>query len=170
MLNAMRRSKQHKALATGLYAALARRAREPEFFARFAVKDTLDGRFDLLTLHAWLVLQRLKAAGAGPLSQAFVDAVFVGFDEALRELGSGDIGMGRRMKKLADAFYGRLRAYGDAADEAAMEEALIRNLYRGAHEPAAKAMARYVLGAKRRLGGCDVEAGVLDFGPLPDKE
>ena len=168
MLNAMRRSKQRKAQAAGLYAAVARRAREPEFFARFAVEDTLDGRFDLLTLHAWLLLERLKAAGAAPLSQAFVDTVFIGFDEALRELGSGDIGMGRRMKKLADAFYGRLQAYGEARDEAALEEALVRNLYRGAREPAARAMARYVLGAKARLDGCDLES--LDFGSLPDEE
>jgi cytochrome b pre-mRNA-processing protein 3 len=168
MLNAMRKSKQRKAQAAGLYAAVTRRAREPEFFARFAVEDTLDGRFDLLTLHAGLVLERLKAAGAAPLSQAFVDAVFIGFDEALRELGSGDIGMGKRMKKLADAFYGRLQAYGEAKDEAALEDALVRNLYRGARLPAAKAMARYMLSARAQLDGCDLET--LDFGPLPDEE
>jgi len=167
MLNAMRRSKQRKALAARLYAAVAGRAREPEFYARLGVADTLDGRFDLLTLHAWLVLERLKAVG--PLSQDFVDTVFIGFDEALREMGSGDIGMGRRMKKLAQAFYGRLQAYGEAADEAALEEALIRNLYRGARAPAVKSMAQYVLRAKSRLAQCEVESGVLDFGPLPDK-
>ena len=168
MLNAMRRSKQRKAQAAGLYTAMARRAREPEFFARFQAKDTLDGRFDLLTLHAWLVLERLNTSGEAPLSQAFVDAVFIGFDEALRELGSGDIGMGRRMKKLADAFYGRMKAYGEAGDEAALEDALVRNLYRGERVPAAGAMARYVMGARAHLAACDPEK--LDFGPLPDEE
>ena len=170
MLNAMRRSKERRSLAAGLYAALVARARDPVFFARFAVKDTLDGRFDLVVLHAWLVLDRLKMAGAASLSQAFVDTVFIGFDEALRELGAGDIGMGKRVKKLADAFYGRMQAYGEAQDEAAREATLVRNLYHGACEPGAKAMARYVLGAKAQLKACDVEGGVLDFGPLPNEE
>lgn len=170
MLNAMRRSKQRRSLAARLYAVLVARARDPVFFASYGVEDTLDGRFDLLALHAWLVLERLKAAGAASLSQAFVDTVFIGFDEALRELGSGDIGLGRRMKKLADAFYGRMQAYGEARDEASLEAALVRNLYRGVRQPAAKAMARYVLSARARLDACDVKGGVLDFGPLPDEE
>ena len=88
----------------------------------------------------------------------------------MRELGSGDIGLGRRMKKLADAFYGRMQAYGEARDEASLEAALVRNLYRGVRQPAAKAMARYVLSARARLDACDVKGGVLDFGPLPDEE
>ncbi|MGC9954680.1 MAG: ubiquinol-cytochrome C chaperone family protein [Rhizomicrobium sp.] len=170
MLNAMRRSKQRRSLAARLYAALVARARDPVFFARLGVKDTLDGRFDLMVLHAWLVLERLNAADEAPLAQAFVDTVFIGFDEAMRELGAGDIGMGKRVKKLADAFYGRMQAYGEAQDEVAMEAALVRNLYRGRSEPSAKAMARYVLGAMARLKACDVEGGVLDFGPLPTEE
>jgi cytochrome b pre-mRNA-processing protein 3 len=170
MLNALRRSKERRALAGGLHAALVARARDPVFFARFGVEDTLDGRFDLVVLHAWLVLERLKAAGTPTLSQALVDTVFVGFDEALRELGAGDIGMGRRVKKLAGAFYGRMRAYDEAQDETAMEAALVRNLYRGTPQPGAKALARYVLRAKARLKTCDVEGGVLDFGPLPDED
>jgi cytochrome b pre-mRNA-processing protein 3 len=169
MLNALRRSKERRSLAARLHAGLVARARDPEFFERFGVEDTLDGRFDLVVLHAWLVLERLKAVGT-PLSQAFVDAVFIGFDEALRELGAGDIGMGKRVKKLASAFYGRMRAYDEARDEAAMEAALVRNLYRGAPQLGAKALARYVLRAKARLKACNVESGVLDFGPLPGED
>jgi cytochrome b pre-mRNA-processing protein 3 len=170
MLNVLRKNKERRQLAARLHAALVERAREPEFFATFGVKDTLDGRFDLLVLHAWLVLERLQEAGAASLSQAFVDAVFVGFDEALREMGAGDIGMGKRVKRLADAFYGRMQAYRDATDEADMEAALTRNLYRGAPEPGAKKMARYALRAKARLKVCDIENGQLDFGPLPGLE
>ncbi|MDE2500966.1 MAG: ubiquinol-cytochrome C chaperone, partial [Alphaproteobacteria bacterium] len=70
----------------------------------------------------------------------------------------------------AKAFYGRMQAYGDAKDAAAMEAALIRNLYRGANEPGAKALARYVLAAKARLAASDLETGNLDFGPLPEEE
>jgi cytochrome b pre-mRNA-processing protein 3 len=165
MLNAMRQSKQSREAAGRIYAAVVARSREPVFFARFGVHDTLDGRFDLLTLHVWLMLQRLQADAR--LSQALVDAVFVGFDGALRELGTGDIGMARRMKKIADAFYGRLKAYSDAADEAAMAAALTRNLYRGEPAPCARAMAAYVLQARERLAASE---GAPDFGALPVEE
>ncbi|MDE2133982.1 MAG: ubiquinol-cytochrome C chaperone [Alphaproteobacteria bacterium] len=169
MLNALRRSKVRQSPAARLYAALVARARDPVFFARFGVKDSLDGRFDLVALHAWLVLDRLT--GADPsVSQALVDEIFAAFDAALRELGAGDIGMGKRIKKLANAFYGRLQAYSGAADEAAMEAALVHNLYRGALAPGAKAVARYALRAKAHLQACEVEAGAIDFGPLPDEE
>ena len=163
MLNAMRRSKQRRLEAGRIYAALVARSREPVFFATFGVPDTLDGRFDLLTLHAWLVLERLRDAH---LSQALIDTIFVGFDEALREMGAGDIGMGRRMKKFADAFYGRLQAYGAAQEEAAMEAALARNLYRGV--PGVRSLAGYVMRAKARLGTW--EGGMPDFGPLPGED
>ena len=167
MLNVLRRSRERRQLAGELHAALVARAREPEFFATFGVKDTLDGRFDLIVLHAWLVLERLREAGATSLSQAFIDAVFVGFDEGLRELGAGDIGMGKRVKKLADAFYGRMQAYGEAADETAMEAALNRNLYRGAPELGAQPMAHYVMSARSWLKNSDIENGHIDFGPMP---
>jgi cytochrome b pre-mRNA-processing protein 3 len=166
MLKAMRRSKERRLEAGRIYAALVARAREPVFFERFDVPDTLDGRFDLLTLHAWLVLQRLKPDAH--LSQGLVDTIFVGFEEALRELGTGDIGLGRRMKKFADAFYGRLQAYGAALDQKAMEAALTRNLYRGNPVPGIAVMAAYVLKAKDRLAS--VEGGTPEFGPLPDEE
>jgi cytochrome b pre-mRNA-processing protein 3 len=166
MLNVLTKGKQRRDAAGRIYAAAATRAREPVFFERFAVPDTLDGRFDLLTLHVWLVLDRLK--GEPALSQSVVDTVFVGFDEALRQMGAGDIGMGRRMKKFADAFYGRLKAYDEASGAAAMEAALIRNLYRGTPAPCAAPMAAYVLSARQYLAAW--ENGTLDFGPLPGSQ
>ena len=165
MLNVLRRSKERRQLAAKLHAVLVARAREPVFFERFGVSDTVDGRFDLVVLHAWLVMDRLSSAPS--LLQAFVDAVFEGFDEGLRELGAGDIGMGKRVKALADAFYGRIHAYGEAKDEAALEAALLRNLYRGGAGPGAAILASYVLRAKARLAACAIEDGEVDFGPLP---
>ena len=82
MLNVIKRGKEHRHAAERLYAAVVTRSRQPVFFARLEVPDTLDGRFDLLTLHAWLVLKRYQTNAA--LAQAFVDCVFAGFDEALR--------------------------------------------------------------------------------------
>jgi cytochrome b pre-mRNA-processing protein 3 len=166
MLNLFSRSKQRRETAARIYAALSARAREPVFFARLGVPDSLDGRFDLLTLHAWLVLERLHAGKE--LAQALVDTIFSGFDEALRELGAGDIAMLRRMKQFADAFYGRLKAYGEAKGAASLAAALSRNLYRG-EAACAPALADYVLRARDRLAAWNGQ-GTPDFGPLPGEE
>jgi cytochrome b pre-mRNA-processing protein 3 len=169
MLTALKRSNAERELAGRLHTAIIGRARAPEFFARFGVPDTLDGRFDLVVLHSWLALGRLRETGPHEVSQRLTNMLFAGFDEGLRELGISDMGMGRRIKKIADAFYGRFKAYDAAADEAAMAEALRRNLYRGdvARAQAAAVLARYVLGAKAALAQCHPSLGELDFGPLP---
>ncbi|GAA0570787.1 ubiquinol-cytochrome C chaperone family protein [Rhizomicrobium electricum] len=164
MLNAFVRSKQARDAAERHYVALVRRAREPVFFARFDVPDTLDGRFDLLVLHAWALLGRIRPDDV--LAQALVNRIFVGLDEALREMGAGDMGMGRRMKKFADAFYGRLKAYDDAGDGEGLRQALVRNLYRGTETPAAAVMSSYISRVRTRLAAAG--EGDLDFGPLPD--
>lgn len=169
MLNALKRGRERRALAVRLHAAVVARAREPVFFATFGVADTLDGRFDLVVLHACLALEALNAADPA-LAQAFVDALFTGFDEALRELGVGDIGMGKKVKKLADAFYGRLKAYGEAGDEAAMAAALTRNLYRGEERAGTGTLARYVVAARTRLACAGLTLGEADFGPPPSMD
>src|ERR1700759_4525794 len=110
---------------------LATRALAPVFFTRFGVPDTIDGRFDMMALHAWLALSQLKETGQDKDAQALTDAVFIGFDEALRQQGISDMGMGRRMKALANAFYGRLSAYSAAQDREQLAEALARNVWRG---------------------------------------
>src|SRR5262249_26909594 len=115
MLKTLANSRERRRTAGKLVSALVERARDPIFFTKFNVPDTIDGRFDMVALHAFLVLERLEAVGRRDLSQVLVDAVFTGFDEGLRDLGAGDIGMGRRMKKLGNAFYGRLNAYRMAA-------------------------------------------------------
>ena len=170
MLNVITRSKTRRRAAERIYTGVVTRSREPVFFARFGVPDTLDGRFDLLTVHAWLALTRVRHEAA--LAQGLVDCIFVGFDEALREMGAGDMGMGRRMKQFADAFYGRLKAYDDAVDSAAMEQALIRNLYRGIATPGAELVASYVMRAKDHLAAAGEGPGTadIDFGPLPGEE
>lgn len=169
MLNALRRRAETRRVSDRLMTELVARARRPVFYERFAVADTIDGRFDLLALHAWLVLDRLKQQGAGALEQGLIDALFVHFDEALRQQGAGDVGMGRRMTKFADAFYGRLKAYGEAADGAGLADAILRNVFRGDMgkvEPA-RALAIYAASARARLSGADLVADPPDFGPEP---
>jgi cytochrome b pre-mRNA-processing protein 3 len=167
MLKVLRRLGDRKRLAEGLAARLTARAREPIFFLELGVPDTLDGRFDLLTLHAWLVLERLSAER--DLSQSLIDTLFIQFDEGLRQLGVGDIGIGHRVKKMADAFYGRLKAYGEAKDEGELAAAILRNIYRSdeRHGDAARAFATYAMSARARLAEANVASGELDFGPMP---
>ena len=158
-----------RTLATNMCMSLGARARDPVFFAALGVPDTIDGRFDMMVLHAWLVLDRLRGLQMKEVSQSLVDTLFVSFDESLRELGVGDIGIGHRVKKMADAFYGRLSAYGTAVEQGAMTEALLRNVYRGesGHESDATILADYVCSARARLASLDPSERALDFGPLP---
>jgi cytochrome b pre-mRNA-processing protein 3 len=168
MLGILGKSAGRKKVVERLHAATVVRAREPVFFTTLQVPDTFDGRFDLLALHAWLVLERLEKEPLGWLSQGFVDTIFVGFDEGLRDLGTGDMGMGRRIKQLADAFYGRLHAYEASEDRAAMTEVIWRNLYRGAgNTDRSKIVALYVESAREYLNRSDLASGAPDFGPLP---
>jgi cytochrome b pre-mRNA-processing protein 3 len=169
MLNALRRRAETRKASDMLLAGTIARARLPIFYEKLSVPDTIDGRFDLLVFHSWLVLDRLEQQGANALSQSLVDGLFVQFDEALREQGAGDMGMGRRMTKMADAFFGRLKAYRAAADQETLAEAIVRNLYRGdsGKVEQATALAIYAASVRERLSQADLNTGAPDFGPEP---
>jgi cytochrome b pre-mRNA-processing protein 3 len=170
MLNFAQRAAETRSQARRLCADVMERARAPVFFTELCVPDTMDGRFDLVALHAWLALDRLASEPEPALSQAVVDEIFVGFDEALRQLGTGDIGMNRRLKAMAEAFYGRLQAYRAATDLEELATAIGRNLYRGGADRAeALVMATYAFAAHSHLAKANVAEGRLDFGPLPDR-
>jgi cytochrome b pre-mRNA-processing protein 3 len=167
MLNLLRKSAARKQVAQSLYGELVIRARAPVFFRDFAVPDTMDGRFDLVVLHAWLVLARLRAAGLDQIAQDLTDIIFTGFDEALREQGAGDMSMGHKMKAMADAFFGRLAAYDGAAEDDTLAAALARNMWRGAANAPARALMAYVNSARQSLESSALDEGRVDFGPLP---
>jgi cytochrome b pre-mRNA-processing protein 3 len=141
------------------YRRVVEQARQPVFFAEFGVPDTLDGRFELICLHAFLYLHRLKfeRPRASALAQAFFDAMFADLDRALREMGTSDLRVGREIRRMAQGFYGRIRAYdeGIAADDAVLGAALARNLFGTVVEPLAHlaAMAGYVRRAADDLRG-----------------
>ena len=105
-----------EAAADRLYRDLVARARAPAFFRELGVPDTPEGRFEMIGLHAALILLRLQREGAAgeALGQALFDLMFADLDQGLRELGVGDLGVGRQVKRLAGQFYARLRAL-DAA-------------------------------------------------------
>ncbi|CAA7617839.1 ubiquinol-cytochrome C chaperone family protein [Magnetospirillum sp. UT-4] len=149
--------------AHALYRALVDQARDSWFYEHYGVPDTLEGRYDMIVLHAYLLLGRLGRCGpdaadqAKALSQATFDIMFADMDQNLREMGVTDLAVGRRVRRLAEAFYGRVDAYDKAVDAggADLAAALRRNLYQ-AVEPDAdqlRRMAEYVLGQRTALAG-----------------
>jgi cytochrome b pre-mRNA-processing protein 3 len=122
-----------EAEARALYRQIAERARRPILFTLYGVPDTIDGRFEMLCLHAYALFHGLKSKGADAeaLSQAVYDAMFVDLDGSLRELGAADIGVGKRIKAMTEALNGRIQAYdrGFATTEAELEQAIRRNVY-----------------------------------------
>jgi cytochrome b pre-mRNA-processing protein 3 len=146
-----RRARRQREAAALLYGAVVAQARKPVFYRELEVPDSLDGRFEALALHAFLVLNRLKADGAAAaeLAQALFDTFFEDMDRSLREMGAGDLGVGRRVKAMAQGFYGRIRAYeqGLADGETALADALRRNLWGTVPAPAdahVAALSRYL--------------------------
>jgi cytochrome b pre-mRNA-processing protein 3 len=155
------------------YDRVVAQARRPGFFTEGGVPDTVAGRFELICLHAFLYLHRLKREQprGKRLGQRFFDAMFADFDRSLREMGTGDLGVGREVRRMAEGFYGRIDAYekGLADGEGGLEAALARNLFGTA--PATprtlRLMASYVRGAAARLAqqdAADLLAGEVEFG------
>ncbi len=112
-----------------LYAACVDQARQVEFYQDLQVADTIDGRFDLLLLHVFLLMYRLHEAGA--LKQQLFDLMFADMDRNLREMGVGDMSVGKKIRPMISAFYGRGKAYQKALGESdgALAATLGRNLY-----------------------------------------
>jgi cytochrome b pre-mRNA-processing protein 3 len=139
------------------YLAIVRQARAPFFYERCAVSDTLDGRFDVIVLHLFLVLSRLRresSEAAMLLDRALQEVFFFDMDRSVRELGVSDTGVGKRVRNMAQAFYGRMQAYEQGLSDAkAFQESLSRNIYRGQDVAPAplQAMYDYVLRAREVL-------------------
>lgn len=117
--------------ARQLYASAFNQARNSGFYMEYGVPDTLDGRFDLLLLHLFLVIHRMKNEGrkGAQLAQALFDVAFADVDQGLRENGIGDMGVPKHMRRMMLAFNGRVHSYAQALETGDMEAALARNLY-----------------------------------------
>jgi cytochrome b pre-mRNA-processing protein 3 len=154
-----------------LYDAAAAQARRPTFYTDMGAPDTLEGRFELYTVHVVLLLNRLQDAGQGgaEVRQAVFDAYVRGLDDALREIGVADTSVGKKMKKLAGAFYGRLRAYEAAfavlPDDAELRALVGRTLFDDADDARAAGLAAYVLSARQSLTGQSSESLIEGAAP-----
>ncbi len=129
-----------------IYGMIVTQAREPLFYRDLGVPDTVNGRFDLVLLHLWLVLRRLKSAGSGSaLSQALFDHFCNDMDDNLREMGVGDLAVPKRMQAIGEAFYGRVTAYDMALAEGgeALAQAICKNVLDGDRIEKARELAAY---------------------------
>jgi cytochrome b pre-mRNA-processing protein 3 len=168
-----RRDSEENTIASALYGAIVAQARSPALYTDFGVADTVTGRFEMVTLHVILMLDRLEREGepARPLGQAVFDLYVKDMDRSLRELGIGDFGVPKRMKKMAQAFFGRHDAYRQAlasGDRALLTETIARNVFGGAETSAAPALATYALASQAMP--VDIRTGRAAFAALARSE
>lgn len=134
MLAFLKKRNPYNQAARAVYALLLERVRSAVFYTEYGVPDTFDGRFDLLMLHLFMVVNRLADEGKDgrDFNQALFDAAFADMDQTLRERGIGDMGVPKHMRRMMRAFNGRVHAYSGAMNnDDALQEALMRNLYAG---------------------------------------
>ncbi|MGE0289916.1 MAG: ubiquinol-cytochrome C chaperone family protein [Bradyrhizobium sp.] len=147
-----------------IYGTIVTQAREPLFYRDLGVPDTVNGRFDLVLLHLWLVLRRLKSADSGAaLSQALFDHFCNDMDDNLREMGVGDLAVPRRMQAFGEAFYGRTAAYDMALTEGreALAGAICRNVLGGEKMEKARELSAYAEAAMAAFAQLD-DAALLE--------
>jgi cytochrome b pre-mRNA-processing protein 3 len=156
-----------------IYGMIVTQAREPLFYRDLAVPDTVNGRFDLLLMHLWLVLRRLKSVPAGKeLSQALFDHFCNDMDDNLRELGVSDLKVPKKMQAFGEAFYGRTAAYDMALTEGpeALAQALCKNVLNGENIDKARRLAAYAEAMMAALERWDDAALISGSFNLPSPE
>jgi cytochrome b pre-mRNA-processing protein 3 len=142
-----------------LYAAIVAAARQAKFYQDMGVPDTIEGRFEMIILHIFLVLNRLKNQGAEDLRQNLTDEFFNDMDASLREFGVSDVAVGKKVRKLAEAYYGRILAYDKAvAKHELLGETIERNIFpEGAAKDVVEGMEEYIIAAVKSLSTLPTE-------------
>ena len=158
--------------AVRLYQAVVSAARQPVFYDEYGVPDTVDGRFDMILLHAALVMRCLSSEGkeGQRLSQAVFDVMFKDMERSLREMGIGDLSVPHHMKRMMKASKGRYYAYDQGFSEPALlKDALRRNLFgtRSDAEIVDSALEQVVFYIQRNIDALNGQAGsVLESGEI----
>lgn len=152
--------------AETLYEALVHLVRQPDWYVRGQVPDTVDGRFDVLALVLSLAFARLQKEGESgvPFSKELLELFVDDMDNSLREMGVGDLSVGKQVQKMVSALNGRQQAYRaamTAGDTAELSAALVRNAYRG-ESPGPKALDWLV----ERTRGLEARFSALSFDSL----
>lgn len=161
-----------KRAARQLFEAVTAQSRLPEFYGADGVADTFEGRFEAITLHSALIMRRLRSCGSRgkSLYDRYCEIVFSSFDHAFREIGTGDLLVGKKMRRLGEAFIGRIKAYDSALeDEAALDDVLSRNLFEGRIGSNVSPMKAYMKGVDECLAkhtDDDLLRGQIDWPDL----
>jgi cytochrome b pre-mRNA-processing protein 3 len=159
MLNRLFRPKAAQAAGRALYGRVVDQSRQAALYAALGAPDTVEGRFEVYSLHVVLLLDRLQAEGqpAAETAQALFDAYVKSLDDALREMGVGDLSVGKKMRKLGEAFFGRVKSYQAAIaalpDAGPLQALIGRTVYAEADADRSEAMAAYVLAQREHLQG-----------------
>ncbi|MEM8837979.1 MAG: ubiquinol-cytochrome C chaperone family protein [Pseudomonadota bacterium] len=158
-----------------VYDALVRQAREPVFYTSYGVPDTITGRFDLIVLHTFFCFYRSKEADDAlrDFGPEVFDTFFEDMDRSLREMGVGYQAVPKRIKKMGEAFYGRVTAYDNAlasGEDAEIAEALHRNLFPDLEVAPDNLdrLVRYVRASVDVMTACDRPALIEAEFVLPD--
>jgi cytochrome b pre-mRNA-processing protein 3 len=140
-----------------IYGMIVAQAREPLFYQALGIPDTVNGRFDMVVLHMWMVLREMKQLDDVGLAQALFDRFCSDMDHNLRELGTGDLAVPKRMQEFGEAFYGRSAAYDQAlaAGGEPLAQALCKNIFNGQQIEGARQLAAYVRQAVAALAAMD---------------
>jgi cytochrome b pre-mRNA-processing protein 3 len=165
MLQNLFRTRPRERLGQPLYELAVRQARDPGFYTQLGVADRIDARFELYTLHVLLLVMRLRDEGerGAQAGQDLFDTYVSALDHALRELGVGDISVGKKMRKLGEALYGRMTAYESPlreGDAAALSAGLARNIHESEDAASGQRLAAYALASRARLAAQDFDAVV----------
>lgn len=163
MLQNLFRTRPRQRPGEALYGLAVQQAREPAFYTTLGVADRIDARFELYTLHVLLLVMRLRDEGeqGAEAAQALFDTYVSALDHALRELGVGDISVGKKMRRLGEAMYGRMTAYEGPlrdGDPGALAASLARNVFESDDPAAGEALAVYALASRARLAAQDFAA------------
>lgn len=157
MLQNLLKSLRRERVGDGLYDLVVRQAREPRFYTVLGAPDRIDARFELYTLHMLLLTMRLKDEGTeqgADFGQQLFDTYVSALDHTLRELGVGDISVGKKMRKLGESLYGRMTAYEQPlrdGDAALLAERLARNVLESETASDGEALAAYALTSRAQL-------------------
>lgn len=164
MLQRLFRPRPAQAAGRALYVSVVEQSRQPALYERLGAPDTVEGRFEVYSLHVVLLLDRLRRQGdqAAETSQALFDTFVKALDNALREMGVGDLSVGKKMRKLGEAFYGRAKSYEDAfaalPDVASLQELISRTVYADASVDRSPELAAYVVSQREALADEPLDA------------
>jgi len=169
MLKSLRTRTETRRKAGEIYGAVVAQARRPEFYAALGVPDTPVGRYEMVVLHLFLVLEPLRSTsdGAAPLDRMLVEAFIEDMDDSLRELATGDLSVPKKVRRAATGLYDRSMDYRAALAEpgnAALAVALARHIHDAPDGTEADARLTTLAAYVRKAAAAMAEAGPVSGG------